>query len=151
MNSRRIAHAVGKGLFAGVAGTAVMTVSSTLEMKRRQRPASAVPAKAAAKVLGVEATGEREQARFANLTHWGYGTSWGVARGLIDAAGLRGRRAAALHYAAVQGTELVILPSLGIGVPPAWKWGVKEVAIDAFHHIVYAAATSAAYDLLDRK
>lgn len=150
MKIREIASSVGKGLFAGAAGTAVMTVSSTLEMKRRQRPASTVPARAAAKVLGVEPNGDHQQARFSNLTHWGYGTSWGVARGLIAAAGFKGRKAAALHYAAVQGTELVMLPSLGIGVPPAWKWGAKEVAIDAFHHLVYAGATSVAYELLER-
>lgn len=32
-----VAADVGKGLFAGVAGTAAMTVSSTLEMKIRGR------------------------------------------------------------------------------------------------------------------
>jgi hypothetical protein len=31
-----------------------------------------------------------------------------------------------------------------------WEWGAKEVAIDAFHHVVYAGATSVAYTLLDR-
>jgi hypothetical protein len=49
-----IAANVGKGLFAGAAGTAVMTVSSTLEMKLSGRGASQTPAQAAEKVLEVE-------------------------------------------------------------------------------------------------
>ena len=85
-----VAADVGKGLFADAIGTAAMTVSSTLEMKIRGRPASSAPADAAAKVLGVEPKGEKDQARFSNLVHWGYGTGWGAVRGLIGAAGLRG-------------------------------------------------------------
>ena len=149
MKLGEIAASVGKGLFAGVAGTAAMTVSSTLEMKIRDRQASNTPAKAAGKVLGVEPTGESEQARFSNLVHWGYGTSWGAVRGLIDAAGLEGKEAAAAHFLALWGSEQVMLPVLGVA-PPFWQWGAKEVAIDAFHHLVYAGATGVAYAALDR-
>lgn len=149
MKLGEIAASVGKGLFAGVAGTAAMTVSSTLEMKIRDRQVSNTPAEAAGKVLGVEPTGESEQARFSNLVHWGYGTSWGAVRGLIDAAGLEGKEAAAAHFLAVWGSEQVMLPALGVA-PPFWQWGAKEVAIDAFHHLVYAGATGVAYAALDR-
>jgi hypothetical protein len=144
-----VAAAVGKGLFAGVAGTVAMTASSTIEMKLRGRPASSAPATAAAKVLGVEPKGQSEEARFASIVHWGYGTSWGAVRGIIGAAGLRGVRANAAHLGAVWGTEQAMLPALGVA-PPFWEWGAKEVAIDAFHHLVYAGATGAAYALLDR-
>ena len=144
-----VAAAVGKGLFAGVAGTVAMTASSTIEMKLRGRPASSAPATAAAKVLGVEPKGQSEEARFSSIVHWGYGTSWGAVRGLIGAAGLRGLRANAAHLGAVWGTEQAMLPALGVA-PPFWEWGAKEVAIDAFHHLVYAGATGAAYALLDR-
>jgi hypothetical protein len=90
VNVGDVATSVGKGLFAGGVGTAVMTISSTLEMKIRVRPGSSAPAEAAAKVLGVEPKGEAEEARFSNLVHWGYGTSWGAARGLIGTASLEG-------------------------------------------------------------
>jgi hypothetical protein len=143
-----IAAAFGKGLFAGVAGTAAMTASSTIEMKLRGRLPSSAPATAAAKVLGVEPKGQKEEARFSNIVHWGYGTSWGTVRGLIGAVGLRGPRATAAHLAAVWGSEQVMLPALGVA-PPLWEWGAKEVAIDGFHHLVYAGATSMAYALLD--
>jgi hypothetical protein len=42
-----------------------------------------------------------------------------------------------------------MLPTLGVA-PPVTQWGSKEVAIDAWHHLVYAAATSLAYAFLDR-
>ncbi len=144
-----VAAAVGKGIFAGAAGTAAMTVSSTIEMKLRGRPASSAPATAAAKVLGVEPKGQSEEARFSNIVHWVYGTSWGAVRGLIGAAGFRGLRANAAHLGVVWGTEQAMLPVLGVA-PPFWEWGAKEVAIDAFHHLVYTGATGAAYVLLDR-
>jgi hypothetical protein len=149
MKLGHVAAAVGKGLFAGVAGTVAMTASSTIEMKLRGRPASSAPATAAAKVLGVEPKGQSEEARFSSIVHWGYGTSWGAARGLIGVAGLRGLRANAAHLGVVWGTEQAMLPALGVA-PPFWEWGAKEVAIDAFHHLVYAGATGAAYALLDR-
>jgi len=47
-----VAAAFGKGIFAGVIGTAAMTISSTVEMKLRDRAASSALAQAAAKVLG---------------------------------------------------------------------------------------------------
>ncbi len=144
-----VAASVDKGLFAGVAGTAAMTVSSTLEMKIRGRQASNAPADAAGKVLGVEPKGEAEEARFSNLVHWGYGTSWGAVRGLLGAVDLEGSSAAAAHLGAVWGAEQVMLPALGVA-PPFWQWGAKEVAIDALHHLVYAGATSVAYTALNR-
>ena len=145
-----LAAAVGKGLFAGAAGTAAMTASSTLEMKLRGRPASSTPARAAEKVLGVQPVDEEAEARFSNLVHWGYGTAWGGVRGLIAAAGLTGPAATAVHLAAVWGSEQVMLPALD-AAPPLTEWGAREVAIDAFHHLVYAAATGVAYSLLDRE
>ena len=144
-----VAAAFGKGLFAGVAGTAAMTASSTLEMKLRNRGASSAPADAAAKVLGVEPVDEEARARFSNLVHWGYGTAWGGARGLVAAAGLSGPGATAVHLGMLWGSEQVMLPALKVA-PPLTEWGAKEIAVDALHHMVYAAATGAAYSLLDR-
>jgi hypothetical protein len=144
-----VAAAVGKGLFAGVAGTAAMTASSTVEMKLRGRGASTTPARAASKVLGVEPRDEVSEACFSNVVHWGYGTMWGAPRGLLAAAGLSGPAATAAHLAAVWGSEQVMLPALGV-TPPLTEWGAKEVAIDAFHHLVYATATGVAYSFLDR-
>jgi hypothetical protein len=105
--------------------------------------------RAASKMLGIEPVGETNRQRFATLVHWAYGTGWGAARGLLGAIGLSGPAAAAAHFSTVWGTELVVLPALKVA-PPATEWGPEEVAIDAWHHLVYALATSVAYELLDR-
>jgi hypothetical protein len=146
---REIAEDVGKGLVAGAAGTAAMTVSSTIEEKLRGREPSDAPAQAAGKVLGVQPRDPEGKARFSNLVHWGYGTSWGAVRGLIAAFGGRGAEAAVTHFALVWGTEQVMLPSLDVA-PPPWKWGAQELAMDGLHHAVYAGATGLAYELIDR-
>jgi len=143
------AAAVGKGLFAGAAGTVAMTVSSTLEAKLRQRGSSSAPADAAGKVLGVQPRDEAGEARFATVVHWSYGTSWGAVRGLLHAAGLDGPGAGVAHFAAVWGSAQVMLPLLDIA-PPPWESEPKEIAIDAFHHAVYAAFTALAFDALQR-
>jgi len=143
-----VADAVGKGLVAGFAGTAAMTVSSTLEAKLRGRAPSSAPAKATAKVLGIkEFEDSVAQARFNDISHWGYGTGWGVLRGLLGATGLSPKAATAAHGAAIYGAAQVTLPALEIA-PPSVFWAKEEIAIDAFHHAVYATATGLAYELM---
>jgi hypothetical protein len=143
-----IAADIGTGLVAGRAGTAAMTVSSTLEAHLRGRAASSAPARATAKVLGIKAfETEIDRARFNDLSHWGYGTAWGIVRGLLASAGLSGRAATAVHGAAVYGAAQVTLPALDVA-PPAIFWGADEIAVDALHHMVYAGATGVAFELL---
>ena len=150
MTPATLACAIGKGLAAGLAGTAAMTASSTLEMRLRGREASSAPADAAAKVLGIESfADDAAKARFANIVHWGYGTGWGVVRGLLGLTSLPPAKASAAHYAAVWGNEAVMLPALDVA-PPFYTWGAKEVAIDVWHHVVYAAAAGVTYELLQR-
>jgi hypothetical protein len=145
MNADTVAGAIGRGLVAGLAGTTAMTVSSTVEARWRGRPPSTAPARATAKVLGIERfETPLAEARFNDLSHWGYGTAWGVVRGLLGATGLSPRAATIAHGAALYGTEQVTLPALEIA-PPAVFWGAREIAIDAFHHAVYATATGLAY------
>lgn len=144
-----IASSIGKGLVAGAVGTAAMTVSSTLEAKLRGRAPSSAPARATAKVLGIaEFEDDQAQARFNDLSHWGYGTSWGVVRGLLGATGMPARTATAVHGAAIYGAAQVMLPALEVA-PPVIFWPKEEIAIDAFHHAVYAAVTGLAYGLVD--
>jgi hypothetical protein len=144
-----IASSIGKGIVAGFVGTAAMTISSTLEARLRHRQASSAPARATAKALGIASfEDELAKARFNDLSHWGYGTGWGIVRGLLGATPLSPRAATAAHGAAVWGSAQVTLPALDIA-PPIVFWPKEEIAIDAWHHAVYAAATGAAYRLLD--
>lgn len=158
---RTIATEVGRGLIAGFVGAVAMTIASTIEMKLRRRPPSSAPADAAGKVLGVKPRDEKGKQRFATVVHYAYGSGWGLARAAIAAATCAGRRQRAwhksrasivgpiAHFAMVWGASLAMLPALGIA-KPFWRWGAKEVAIDALHHTVYAAATDGAYRLLGR-
>ncbi|HLF00261.1 MAG TPA: hypothetical protein VI540_10215 [Gaiellaceae bacterium] len=146
-----LASNVGKGLVAGFVGTAAMTVSSSLEARIRGRAASSAPARATAKVLGIkEFEDDIAAARFNDLSHWGYGTMWGVVRGLLGSSRLSSKAATAAHGAAVWGSAAVTLPALEVA-PPFVFWGRKEVAIDLWHHAVYATATGLAYSLIDRR
>ncbi len=145
-----IAGALGKGLVAGAVGTAAMTVSSTVEAKLRQREGSTAPADAAAKVLGIEPKDDAAKARFSNLVHWAYGSSWGGYRGLLAGLGVPAPMANAVHMATVWGSELMTLPALEVA-PPVGEWGRTELAIDAWHHLVYVAATGLTYRFLDRR
>jgi hypothetical protein len=145
----RLAADVGKGLFAGAAGTAAMTVSSTVEAKLRGRADSSAPATAAAAVLGVEPVDDDARQRFNNLAHWGYGIGWGGVRGAMSTTGLAAVPATLAHLGAVWGSEQVVLPATG-AAPPATEWGAKEIAIDLLHHAVYVVATGLAYAWLDR-
>ncbi|MBA2530152.1 MAG: hypothetical protein H0V19_09385 [Euzebyales bacterium] len=149
MGLGQVGAALGKGLLAGVAGTAAMTVSSSIEAKLRDRGASSAPADAAAKVLGVTPDGEKGEQRFGTLVHWGYGTGCGAVRGLIDAAGVSGAAATIAHFASVWGGEQVMLPALDVA-PPLWDSAPVEIGIDAFHHAVYAVGTALAYAYLAR-
>ena len=145
-----VATSVGKGLLAGFVGTAAMTVSSSLEARLRHRAASSAPARATAKVLGIKEFEDGiAEARFNDLSHWGYGTGWGVVRGLLAAAGLSPKAASAAHGAAVWGSAQALLPALEVA-PPFVFWGKKEVAIDLWHHAVYATATGLAYGFINR-
>ena len=146
----KLAHGIGKGLVAGAAGTAAMTVSSTIEAKLRGRQFSTAPARAAARALGIETFDDgAAHARFSNLVHWGYGTGWGVARGVMRSLGIGPRAATPAHFAALWGSALYTLPKYEVA-PPVTEWGKKEVAIDVLHHAVYVTATALAFELLDR-
>ncbi len=148
MGLKTIAEDVGKGLVAGLAGTLAITVSQTIEMKITGRKPSTVPADAAGKALGVQATGDAEKQRFATIVHFGYGTLWGVPRGLLGAAAVSGAPATLLHFLEVWGAGLVMLPSLGLS-PPVTEWENGQVAVEGVHHLVYAIAANTVYQWLD--
>lgn len=112
------------------------------------REASDEPAEAVEDVLGVEPRGEESEERLSQLTHWAYGTGWGAFRGLLGAAGIEGPRATLLHFGAVWGTALVMLPRLDLA-PPLKEWGAAQIAKDGALHAIYALAVGQAYDRMN--
>ena len=142
----RLAGEIGRGILAGAVGTAAMTISSTIEMKLRDRDPSTAPAEAASKVLGFRVW-KQDQEKFANVVHWQYGSSVGALRGLLSAIGLREPLASGIFFTAVWGTALAMVPKL-TDAPPLKEWGPEDLAIDALHHLVYATATGLAISTL---
>lgn len=144
-----LAGALGKGLVAGLVGTAAISVSQAIEMKMTGRPPSSTPRQAAEKVFAITPKDEQAAERVNNLTHYGYGTALGTIRGLLAVLGLRGTPANALHIAAAQTLAMVIVPKLGLA-PPARQWGGKVIASEIVHHAVYGIAAGCALDWMDR-
>lgn len=139
--------AIGKGLIAGLAGTLAMTVSQMIEMKITKRKPSSAPADAVKKTLHIVPEPGNKKA-FSNKVHYTYGTSWGVVRGLLSLAGITGFAATSIHLAAIWGTAITIEPKLDIA-PPVKEWEPKDIAVDIFHHTVYAVVAGIVFDAIN--
>lgn len=139
MNPGKLAGGLGSGLLAGCAGTLAITASQKLEMAFTGREPSKTPAKVAEKILDIQPKDEAAESRLVQLVHFGYGTVWGLARPIFEAAGIRGHLATIFHWGAVQQGAMVLLPALKVAPPPI-KWGRKTVVMEMVHHMVYAAA-----------
>ncbi len=142
--------AIGIGVMAGIVGTAAITLSQMIEMKADGRKPSTAPVDAVSQVLDMEPTSEEQKVKVSQQIHWAYGTSWGIVRGLISLMGLKGWKATVIHFAAIWGTEMVMLPSLDIA-PPATEENAKTISIDGLHHAVYAIAAGLAFDAIAKQ
>ena len=170
----KVGGALGRGLIAGLAGTVAITISQMIEMKITGRGNSSAPVKVAGKALGVEPRGkadlelekekekensnqeekleekvEANKEKFTQIMHFTYGTSWGIARGFLDLAGVRGAPATLAHFGAIWGAALVMLPAAGAS-KPITKWPAQQIAVDVLHHAVYAVAAGAVYDAMPK-
>lgn len=160
--------AVGRGLAAGLLGTVAMTGWQLLAAKSQssgdgstgsspQQPVdpweeASVPARLAKRVLeGVFLVDEVPASRIGLLTeamHWGYGTAWGAAYGLL--AGTAGRstvRGGLAFGLAVWTSSYVELVPTGLYEPP-WKYPPKVIGLDLSYHLVYGTGTAVAYRIL---
>lgn len=144
-----------RSLLAGLIGAAAMTLSSTTEMVLRRRPPSDAPGQAGNKLLGLFGVRPRRGSELELLgtwVHWIYSTVWGVVLWVLVDPGLGGlglALAGPLFFVIVWGIALIGLPILGLA-PQFWRWGRREVAIDAWHHAVYAAGVVGGWWLIGR-
>ena len=143
----KFGSAIGKGLIAGLIGTAAITVSQMIEMKITKRKGSTVPADAASKVLDIKPATVADKQKFSQEVHWTYGTLWGVARGLLSLAGVKRWTATTAHFAAILGTAMIIEPALKVA-PPVKEWSKEDILKDMLHHAVYAIAAGLVYDAI---
>jgi hypothetical protein len=154
--------AVGRGLAAGVAATAVMTGYQLLVQRLRDQDSGPKPrawkdAPAPAQVgkrivsgvfdrqIGLERVG-----LLTNVMHWAYGTGWGAAYGLVQGTIRAPALSAGLGFgASVWGASYAQLVPMGIYEPP-WTYPPQELAIDLSYHLVYGVAAAAVYEALSR-
>ena len=140
-----LADAVGRGLVASVAGTAVMTAFQRLvEMPLTGRGDSFAPAALVEKVLPVRAGSSRDRKRLNEATHLALGAMWGTAHGIAAYSGLRGPRAVATVFAAVYTGDVALNTALGLYRPT--EWTARDWAVDVVDKLVQAGATGVLFD-----
>lgn len=140
-----ISAALGRGVVAGLAGTAVMTAFQKLvEMPLTRRPDSYAPATFAERVLTVHPTTSQGRNRLNYGTHFALGTLWGSAYAAAARAGLHGPRAVAVVFGVVYSGDVLLNTALGLYRPSTWSR--QDWAVDVVDKLVQAAATGAVYD-----
>ncbi len=126
-----------------------MTVSSTIEARLRRRAASTAPARATAKALGIaEFEDDIARARFNDLSHWGYGTGLGRRARAARRGRAWRRRARPPRTARRSGAARRSRYPRSTSPRRSSSGASEEVAIDLFHHTVYAVATGVAYEAI---
>ncbi len=147
--------AVGRGLVAGVVGTAAMTAAQTAYYKVTDTESSSTPGEVAKRIIeGVfqrEVPEERMDALNQGM-HWLYGTTMGLAYGL--AAGSRRRPAPLLRSATalglvVWGVSRTEMTAMQIA-PPPWQDPPASLAMDVGFHQVYGLGAAFAFRALSR-
>ncbi len=143
--------AVGRGLAAGVVGTAVMTAYQLAAAKAMGSGSSNVPGEVGRRVIeGVfqREVSDEQVEKLTNPVHALYGTSWGALYGIVQASlRPRARRHGAAFATLVWGASLVELPAMGLA-PPVWQMPPQTIALDYSYHLVYGLAVAAAYSAL---
>ncbi|CAA9471860.1 MAG: hypothetical protein AVDCRST_MAG65-827 [uncultured Solirubrobacteraceae bacterium] len=137
---------IGRGMAAGLAGTAVMTAGEKLEQALTGRPDSYVPARTLAHLLGLERP-DRDSLARNWLMHYGTGAAAGVLRGAMARANVRGPAASFMHTWMRLATDQTLENATGVGAPPV-TWPRSELVIDVAHKAIYSFATGAFADAL---
>lgn len=136
---------IGRGILAGVAGTAVMTAFQKLiEMPLTGREDSYAPADFTQRVLPVRSASAQARNRVNYVTHFSLGGMWGTAYGMAASAGLRSQKAVHTVFAAVYTGDVLLNTALGLYKP--MQWSVQDWAIDIVDKYVQAQATGAVFD-----
>jgi len=136
---------VGRGVLAGIGGTAVMTAFQELvEMPLSRRGDSYAPADFAETVTPVHARSAAGRRRLNWVTHVALGGMWGAAYGIAAARGLRGQKAVHAVFAVVYAGDVALNTALGLYRP--LQWSAKDVVVDVVSKYVQAQGTGAVFD-----
>jgi hypothetical protein len=151
------------GVAAGAAGTAAMTGYQELAVRLRSDGGGSTepqtdeerweeapaPAKLVRKASLAAADRDIDPDRIpllTNVMHWLYGSAWGAGFALVHRR-IRGPVAAegVAFGTAIWALGYAQLVPLGIYKPP-WRYSAKALAKDLSYHLVYGAATAAAFE-----
>lgn len=136
---------IGRGIFAGVAGTVVMTAfQKFVEMPVTGRGDSYAPADFAERILPVHPTSAAGRERLNYVTHFSLGGMWGTAYGAAAHAGLRGQKAVNTVFAIVYTGDVILNTALGLYQPT--RWSGQDWIVDIVDKYVQAQATGAVFD-----
>jgi hypothetical protein len=138
---------VARGLLAGAAGVAAMTLAEKLEQAVTGRPNSYVPARTLERLLGLPARPDGERLGLNWAMHWGQGIALGPLRALMARRGIGGPVGSFLFMSLRLLNDQTLENATGAGAPP-WTWPADEQAIDLLHKAVYAFAAGAVADWL---
>jgi hypothetical protein len=141
-----------RGVVAGAAGTAVMTLAYEVERRVRhaRRPLdyddSVVPGEIVASILNLHDLTPQEDLELGEVLRWTYGSAFGLWHGML-------RHVMPEPYAGIAfGTTLLgitftAFPVLG-KTPPPWKWPADVIATAVGTHVAYAVTVSVVDDAL---
>lgn len=136
-----------RGLLAGVAGVAAMTLAEKLEQAVTGRPNSYVPAHTLERLLGLPERPDSERLGLNWTMHWGQGILLGAVRALMARHGFRGPVGSFIFLNLRLINDQSLENATGVGAPP-WTWPRDEQVIDLLHKAVYAYVTGLVADRL---
>ena len=144
---RSLLRDLGVGAFAGVVGTAAMTIAQGAEFVLTDAEPSSLPAHVVDRVKRQVGRGrlKRRHRRVANQAmHWLYGTSWGIPYGVVAGhTKVAPELSGPVFGLLVWGAALVHEPALGLADVP-WKRSLESLGSEAFFHLVYGIGAGAA-------
>jgi hypothetical protein len=140
-------RAIAKGLVAGTAGVAAMTLTEKVEQSITGRPNSYVPAHTLERLLRRPSRPDADRTVMNWTMHWGQGIVLGTVRGVMAGRGVRGPVASNIFMNLRLLNDQVLENVTGVGALP-WTWPLEEQVIDLFHKAVYAHVTGIVADLL---
>lgn len=136
-----------KGLAAGLAGVAAMTLAEKIEQRFTRRPNSYMPARTLERLLGLEHKPDAERLGLNWAMHWGQGIVLGAVRGLMAERGVRGPVGSFLFTNLRLLNDQTLENATGAGALP-WTWPVDEQVIDLTHKAIYGFVTGVVADRL---
>jgi uncharacterized membrane protein len=144
---RSLLRDLATGAFAGVVGTAAMTIAQGAEYVLTDAEPSSSPAQIADLLKRKAGQGrlKRKHRRAANQAmHWLYGTSWGNPYGVIAGhTKLAPEVTGPVFGLLVWGAALAHEPALGLADVP-WKRSLQSLGSEAFFHLIYGIGAGAA-------